>query len=247
VGNDLAARRSLTVVVATIGALAGLFLSIRLVARPLLRPPPPVAMVSVEKSPRGLRVGLDRRHGVDAATSWKDLAVRGALTSLVEQPIREDVLANLDVLVALEARKNWDPTELDVVVRFVRAGHGLVIADLGWSWVHYDKRPLSELPANVLGSQLGFGFTSDVLGVPTAIDPRGLGGLATLTRATPWVPCGVTVAPERGQLLVRDELRRPMIGVVTAGTGRSVVIGHAGLVVENPALLSFSVALAAGR
>lgn len=236
--------------VATIGALAGLFLSIRLVARPLLRPPPsppPPTPVSLEKSPRGLRVGLDRRHGVDAATSWNELGSRGALTSLVQQTIGDGALANLDVLVVLEARKGWEPAELEAVARFVRAGHGLVIADLGWSWVHYDKRPLSELPANVLGSQLGFGFTNDVLGVPTAIDPASLGGLRTLTRATPWVPCGVTVAPERGRLLVRDELRRPMIGVVDAGKGHAVVIGHAGLVIENPALLAFSVALAAGR
>jgi len=236
-----------TVALGTCLALAGSFLVARAALRPLLRPPPPPAPVSVEKSPRGLRVGLDRRHGVDATTSFGELSTRGAVTTVVEQPLGDALLANLDVLVALEPRKAWDATEIDAVVRFVRAGHGLVVADLGWSWVHYDKRPLSELPANVLGSHLGFGFTNDVLGVPTAIDPQGLGGISTITRATPWVPCGVTVAPERGQLLVRDELRRPLIGVVTAGSGRAVVIGHAGIVIENPTLLAFSVALAGGR
>ncbi|MBL8714756.1 MAG: hypothetical protein JNL79_02105 [Myxococcales bacterium] len=236
-------RRSVAVVIATLVALGTVFV----LTRRLLRPPPPVAAVSPEKSPRGLRVGLDLRHGVGAATSWNELAARGAAVTLVEQSIGDGALADLDVLVVLEARKNWDPSELDAVVRFVRSGHGLVIADLGWSWVTYDKRPLQELPANVLGSQLGFGFTNDVLGVPTAIDPNVLGGLRALTRATPWVPCGVTVAPERGRLLVRDAHLRPMIGVVDAAKGRTVAIGHAGLVVDNPALLSFAVALAAGR
>jgi len=231
-------------------ALAACFvLAVSLVAWRTTRPTksPEVTSVAPGKPVTGLTVAFDLRHGIGTATGAKELESRGAKVLVMEQPLDAASLKGVDVLVLLEARRLAQRVESDAIVAFVREGHGLVVADLGWSWVTYDKKPLEDMPANVIGSQLGFGFTNDVAGSPTSFDSRDLGGITAIARNSQWVPCGIIVAGDRGRVLVRDDHLRPVVGAVDAGKGHVAVFGHASIPIDNPQLLAFAVALSAGR
>jgi hypothetical protein len=209
---------------------------------------PGAPAVAPDRSLRGLSVAFDLRHGLGSGAGKGELEARGATALVIDQALTDVSLKDVDVLVLLEARRSFEDAELDAVARHVREGHGLVVADLGWSWVMYEKKPLAALPANALGSRLGgFGFTNDAIGVPAHVDPAELGGIAAIARTTPWVSCGVALPAGQGRVLLRDEKLRPMAGALAVDKGHVAVFGHAGMLLENPALLAYGVALAAGR
>lgn len=187
----------------------------------------------------GRRVAFDLRHGLGSAAGSAELAARGAAVTTLETGYGAADLAPLAALIVLEARRAWTDPEIEAVIDFVRGGGGLVLADVGWSWTHYDKRPLSELPANRLIQPFGAAFTDAVLDPPTKPDPTRLGGITQIARVTPWVPGGMTV-PGSARVLLTDEPLRPLGALFGAGAGRVGLFGHAALLTENPALLAFA-------
>jgi hypothetical protein len=62
-----------------------------------------------------------------------------------------------------------------------------------------------------------------------------------------WVAGRVELRGENPRVMIRDETMRTMAGVMDVGRGHVVVIGHAGIVLDNPELLERSVEIAAGR
>lgn len=192
-------------------------------------PPDPAALA-------GVRVGLDSFRGKPAAAA-DILRARGASPREVTTRVTPAILADLDALVLIDARsETFDPAEVDAIERFVRGGGALVIADLGWSWTQYEHRAIDELPVNVLGQRLGFQVTSDVAGLPVAIDPVALPGISGFSRDA-WVPC--TVLPRGGgggRPLVRDPHGRPLVLSVAPGQGRVVLFGHMSLPTQNPTM-----------
>jgi hypothetical protein len=189
-------------------------------------------------------VAFETRHGIGTAPGAAAVVARGGTTTTIDGLLSDASLASTSVLVLLEPHSAWSDGEFAAVDAFVRSGRGLVIADLGWSWTVYAKKPLEELPANRLGRRLGFSFDEQVLG--TTLE-RPAPGVPWPLASTGWVPCGIELRGERPRVFLRDDRLRPIAGAIDVGKGRVVVVGHAGILVENPALLAYAVALAAGR
>lgn len=194
----------------------------------------------------GRRVAFDLRHGLGSAPGGAALTTKGAVVSTLEAAFGSAELAPLAALIVLEARRSWTDPEIEAIVGFVRGGGGLVLADVAWSWTHYDKRPLVELAANRLLHPFGAGLTDAVLGPPTAPDPARLGGIGHVARPTPWVPGGLTM-PVGAQVLLTDDQLRPMGATMAAGAGRIALFGHAGILLDNPAILAFAAEQVARR
>jgi hypothetical protein len=225
-------RRAVAVAAGALVAVVAAFLGAR-------------AWSAAHRSLRGASVAFDVGRGVGSSRGDAELTDRGARVGALDGPITEAALAPLSVVLMLESRQPpLAPGELDALERFVRSGHGLVIADLGWSWVTYVKEPLDALPANQLGRRLGFAFDDQVLGPPARVEMEGVPW--PLAR-NGWVAGGIVLRGDGPRVMIRDERLRPMAGVIDAGRGHVVVVAHAGMLVDNPALLARCVELAMGR
>lgn len=193
----------------------------------------------------GRVVIVDRFTSDGAACGDGPLVAAGARAESRERALDDASLAGAHALVLIHPRRRaFDEVEVGAIERFVRRGGGLVIADLGWSWVSSAKKPLEALPANVLGARLDFGFEPTVT--------RGLGrveieGAPPIARTTGWVAGALRLRGPEPRVLVRDLDGAPVVGVVRSGLGRVVVLGHHGLVDDNPWLLAWSVAASLGE
>jgi hypothetical protein len=197
----------------------------------------------------GLVVGFELAHGSGFQDGATALEGKGARTRLVEQALSDDTLRGLDVLVLLEPRRTpLTPREIDAVERFIAAGGGLIVADVGGSWATHAKRPIEELYANVLGQRLGYVITSENIGPDARVDAAVVAGITQGRLArNDWVPARIEVTGEHARVVVRDERMRPMAGTVEHGKGHVAVFGHPGMLLENPPLFVWAVSFAGGR
>jgi hypothetical protein len=196
---------------------------------------------------RGLVVAFDLHRGSGSVRDATAIQARGGNVITIDQAFSDGVLAGVDVVVLLESRKSaFDEAELDALKRFVRAGKGLVVGDLGWSWVLYEHKPLADLPANQLGKALGFAFTSENIGAPGALADELAPHHPPIVQHG-WAAGSIVLTGDRARIILRDDRLRPMAGTLAAGRGRIAVFGHRGILDDNPWLFAWSVAYAAGR
>lgn len=255
---ELAARAAARRRALVVGAGAALMLvaaaaATRVVFLSTQRPPTPRATASTSASAPATtaapapdvagRVVLIDRGASDGPKSGEDaLARAGAKVTSRDAALDAASLAGVDVVMLVHPRRRGlAPGEVDALVSFVERGGGLVVAELGWSWV-YLKRPLSELPANVLGARLGFSF-GDAPADPSVspLDPRA----PPVARTSGWVP-GVVSAP-RGEVVLRDARGATVGALVRAGDGAVFVVGHHGILDDSPAWVVRAAALTARR
>jgi hypothetical protein len=196
---------------------------------------------------RGLVVAFDLHRGSGSARDAAAIRAQGGNVITIDQAFSDRVLAGVDVLALLESRKSaFDEAELSALQRFVRAGKGLVVGDLGWSWVRYEQKPLEGLPANQLGKELGFAFTNENIGAPGALADDLFPHQQAIVQHG-WAAGGIILTGDRARVILRDERLRPMAGTLQAGRGKIAVFGHSGILDDNPWLFAWSVAYAAGR
>jgi hypothetical protein len=196
---------------------------------------------------RGLVVAFDLNRGSGSARDASAIQARGGNVITIDQAFSDRVLAGVDVLVLLESRKSpFDEAELNALKSFVRDGKGLVVGDLGWSWVQYEHKSLEELPANQLGKALGFAFTNENIGPPGALSDEIASNQQTIVQDG-WAAGGIVLTGDRARIILRDDRLRPMAGTLDAGRGRIAVFGHRGILDDNPWLFAWSVAYAANR
>jgi hypothetical protein len=94
----------------------------------------------------------------------------------VPGPLTDAALADANVLVIGNAWEDFTPAELDAVERFARAGGGVLLAGLGWSWLSDGADPklacataprpkasptLDNYPMNMLGARFGVRWTKE--------------------------------------------------------------------------------------
>jgi hypothetical protein len=196
---------------------------------------------------RGLVVAFDLHRGSGSAHDASAVKAQGGNVITIDEAFSDGVLAGVDVVALLESRKSaFDEAELNALTRFVRAGKGLVVGDLGWSWVLYEHKPLEDLPANQLGNSLGFAFTKENVGAPGALADEIAPHHPTLVQHG-WAAGSIVLTGDRARIILRDDKLRPMAGTLEAGRGRIAVFGHRGILDDNPWLFAWSVAYAAGR
>ncbi|MBS2011977.1 MAG: hypothetical protein JST00_03755 [Deltaproteobacteria bacterium] len=185
-----------------------------------------------------VRVAVDVRHCEEPRDGALTLARAKATPTLVGDPYSEAMLASFDVIVLSNCRKDsLTSPEVEALRSFVAGGGGLVVADLGWSWVHYVKRPIEELPANRLGKAVGFSLGVSVLGAPAPPDPATeLAGSPVTTRSG-WVAGDVSFTAPAARIWLHDSEGRAMAGAAPRGQGRIAVFGHHGILDDNPFVL----------
>lgn len=194
----------------------------------------------------GIVVDYDTLHGTNSQRGSGNLEARGARTTVADRPLSDKELAEVSVLVIANARMPFAEEEIDAIDKFVRSGHGLIIADDPSMWAHVENRPLEELPPNVLGARLGFSFGAKLLGAPARIDSAALGGIARIAR-NDWVPTSVTTDAGHARPLALDDQAGAMLVTAEPAKGRIVVVGHPSMLADNPALFVWAVKWAAGR
>lgn len=197
--------------------------------RPDVPPPVPKAVTSAHPL-RGRAVVVDRGAS-DGPRGGEDALARvGAVVTSRDAPTSPSSLAGVDVLLLVHPRRRaLASAEVDAITAFVERGGGLVVADLGWSWTTYEKRPLAELPANALGARLGFTFTSELGELPVGpVDARS----PALQRRTDWVP-GV-LWTRGGEIVLRDRRGAPIGALLRVGEGAVMVLGHHAILDESP-------------
>lgn len=240
------------VVVSAMLAIAltgGVVTAVRWSARAPSRPATGVASAPrpawSQPSLAGRVVVVDRFTSDGAACGDGPLVAAGARAESRERALDDASLAGAHALVLIHPRRRaFEEVEVGAIERFVRRGGGLVIADLGWSWVSNEKKPLEALPANVVGARLGFGFEP---WHTRGIGPVEIQGAPPIARTTGWVPGAVRLRGPEPRVLVRDLDGAPIVGMVQSGLGRVVVLGHHGFVDDNPWLLAWSVAASLGE
>jgi hypothetical protein len=72
--------------------------------------------------------------------------------------ITSEILQGADILVISRAHRKISDSELDLIVKYVKDGGGLLITDLGWFWCKRGHE-IADLPANRLGEVFGFSYS----------------------------------------------------------------------------------------
>jgi hypothetical protein len=196
---------------------------------------------------RGLVVAFDLHRGSGSERAAAAIQAQGGNAITIDQAFSDRVLAGVDVLALLESRKSaFDEAELSALKRFVHAGKGLIVGDLGWSWVLYEHKPLEDLPVNQLGKALGFAFTNENIGAPGPLADKLFPDHPAIVQHG-WAASSIVLTGDRARIILRDEKLRPMAGTLEAGRGRIAIFGHSGILDDNPWLFAWSIAYASRR
>lgn len=184
-----------------------------------------------------VHVLVDEHHGEVPRGCVDELGRAGARTTLWNGPITAHALRDVDVLILNHPRRTpFTREEIAVIRRYVREeGGGVVLAELGWSWAAYAKRPLDELPANMLGKELDVAFDDRPLDVPTRFE-----GKTDVSRGA-WVASGIRFLGAQHHVALRDARGQPMVGSASVGKGKVAVFGHHGILDDNPNLVLWAI------
>lgn len=212
-------------------------------------PAPPSASAAMVKKPfpptpavKGRVVAFDLGRGEGWNSGATALEAQGATVREIDKPLSDATLSGVDALILIHARrKPFAADEVLAVERFVRGGKGLVVADIGWTWIHYDKKPITTFPVNAVGEKLGFRFTGDNIGRPARIDDKTIGTVDDLLYDG-WAPTRLELEGEKARALVRDDSLHPMAAAIDVDRGHVVVFGHPSMILLTPPLFMWSLA-----
>ncbi|MCJ7729033.1 MAG: hypothetical protein MUO27_04030 [Sedimentisphaerales bacterium] len=188
------------------------------------------------------RIGIDTFHG----EMW------GGLTNLLEDnafelirinsKIDSESLRSIRALIiatkGMNSNKGFEESEVDAIQGFVNSGGVLLCVDQAWSWVYkkYGNKPLEQFPLNVLGKRIGFCITGKNINPPAHFSTEIMEGVETIKREK-WVPSEIEFYGQDAQGFIMDDKDRIIAGIMPVGEGFVSVVGHRGLLVENPEIL----------
>ena len=194
----------------------------------------------------GIEPGRVVAYDAYRGSIWSHAADRleefGMTLRNMEGAIDDHRLRDVDILILsgithTSTTTGLSAAEVDAIERFVGEGGSLLCSGQVWSWTYssYGNHPADTHPYNQIGKRLGFEITGMNVGAPTYFSTAMMSGVTNIVR-THWWPSKIQFASPVAHPIIRDERLYPIAGDLTYGRGRVVVVGHDGMLEENPDL-----------
>jgi hypothetical protein len=188
------------------------------------------------------KVGIDTFHG----DTW------GGLTNLlgdnafelvrINSKIDDESLRPINAMIiatrGMNSDKGFEESEIDAIQGFVANGGSILCVDLAWSWVYpkYGNKPLEQFPLNLLGKRIGFCITGKNINPPAHFSTEIMEGVKTVKREK-WDSSEIEFYGQNAQGFIMDDKDRIIAGMMPVGEGLVAVVGHRGLLIENPEIM----------
>jgi len=177
---------------------------------------------------------VDLYHGSIDPISKSAIERYGIQIHTTDAPITDKTLAAVGaVWITSNATRDFEPSELRSIHKFIRSGGTLICSGQAWAWA-YDKKEVSKFPLNQLGKTVGFLITGQNAGKPVNMESSPYLMDVDSVNQTDWWPSLVQSEVNGFVPLIRDEYMRTIAIYFPLGRGRVFVFGHESLLKDNP-------------